>query len=186
MVSGAVSVDSSEAEVQGNNGGLGYSSAGVTETMGGNAWVSLGSLTMTSNNYAASAIGTQSDFQVAGGTGSSDSAGGIGGKGGNASLATGTLSLNDATLQVYSGTGGSGGGLGNGASTDGAFSDESYSGGTGSGSVTSGAGGQGGNTSLDAASISLVNPSTLEVYGNTGGYGGGSGNGGNSIDSQGL
>jgi len=178
MVAGAVSVDSSIAEVYGGSAGSGFGSAGTTDATGGNAWVSMGSLTMTSNNYSLNSLGTETLIQVEGGTGSNDEALATGGTGGSAFLGTGNLSLNDSVLEVIGGTGGSSWSGGNGYSPYGSSSNTSYLAGNGSDNGTSEMGGQGGNTSFEAQSVTVSSNSTFEAYSNTGGSGGWSGNGG--------
>jgi uncharacterized protein YhjY with autotransporter beta-barrel domain len=99
-VAGLWSLDNSTANVVGGNAGYGYGLDGTVEEKGGNAWVSLGGLTLTSG----------SALSVLGGVGGEDEYSedldAVGGDGGSASLAVaGTALLDDSSLKINGGMG---------------------------------------------------------------------------------
>jgi len=113
LVSGAVSIDSAEAKVYGGEGDEGYGFAGQTEGSGGNAYASMASLSLTSNEYDDGVgNGTQAYFAVEGGEGAYDyyedyGPGGNAGNGGNGTLLISKgLSVDSAEVTVYGGGGG--------------------------------------------------------------------------------
>src|SRR6202030_204238 len=86
MVSGAVSIDSAYAYVYGGEGDSGYGLTGETEGSGGNAYGSMASLSLTSDNYYnGNGNGEYAYFEVGGGDGGYDyyDEGGSGGNAGN-------------------------------------------------------------------------------------------------------
>ncbi len=114
---GAVSVDSSIVGAVGGSAVSGNGSAGTTEGSGGNASASLGSLTVTSDNYNLNGIGTPSEFLVMGGAGGNENDLGSGGTGGSADLSTSNaVSVDSSSVSVGGGVGGAsyGGNGGNG------------------------------------------------------------------------
>ena len=141
---GPVSVDSSAVSIAGGNAGpYGYGQSGATEGSGGSAWVSMGNLTLTSNAYNTYGNSNYSYLNIVGGTGGGDYSLAAGGNGGDGILtATGAVSLDYSSINIYGGSGG--------------FS-------------TSANGGNGGNAVLTAGSIALNNSSEIDLYGGSGG-----------------
>jgi autotransporter-associated beta strand protein len=195
-VSAGVSMDSSVLDVNGGNATFGYGQSGVTQSPGGNASVSLGSLTLTSNNYfSGPSMGVQSSFSLMAGAGGSDYGSGDGGQGGDTDLAvSGAVSVDSSSVSVAAGTGGisnsaNGGNGGNAAVSIGSnlaltailgSSDFQVSGAKG-GFVSSSSpdnGGSGGNVVLSVGGSMSVDSSGVSVAGGAGGADGGSGIGG--------
>ncbi len=195
LVSGAVSLDSSYAEIYGGGGYYGYGSAGMTEGSGGDGFVTLGSLTLTSDAYSHPitingqpvstnghpvTAGSNAYFEVGGGSGAYDNAAGVGGNGGNGYFTTTTARLDNSELYVYGGSGGSSGSTGtaptlNVSSGD---SNNNYTAGNGSNSVAATLGGNGGNAFVSLDSTDLSNDGGLYFDPGTGGSGGNAGSGG--------
>ncbi len=193
-VAGAVSMDSSEIDVYGGEGGYSESANGGN---GGNATLNIGSnLTMTGNNR-------YSELNIEAGEGgenSDDYGFGVSGKGGDATLnVAGAVSMDNADIYIYSGEGNEGYGLagqtngagGNATMTVGSnltltdYEDSSYlelDAYDGGYDYNYGNGGAGGNATLTVGKAVSMDSSEIDLYGGSGGSadGGNGGNGGNA------
>ncbi len=188
IVGGSVFI-SSNFQVQGGNGGEGVSFGGA----GGNAWVSFGTLSMSSGS-----------LNVIGGLGGSS--GLSGGNGGDAFVAGGSLTFTDSTFDItgVNGVGGNNSGSLGGPANGGNGGDAGVSitsltlasgsrfdlisgnGGNGGTGSAPGSGGQGGDTLLSIGTYSISSPTQFSsgnggaggnsTTGSTGGTGGMGGN----------
>ncbi|HUO57170.1 MAG TPA: autotransporter domain-containing protein [bacterium] len=166
-VAGAANVDSSVVTILGGDAAYeSFGDVGMTQGRGGDATASLGSLSLTSENYFhGTEEGTYAELNVIGGDGGNDDpygggdGYGNGGDGGNASLtSTGAVSIDSSSVSIQGGEGG--------------YAD-------------SGNGGNGGNASLSSGDMSLIGYnwySYIDVFGGDGGDNGNDYAGGNGGD----
>ena len=206
LVTGVVSMDSSDLTLEGGAGNLSEAGNGGN---GANASLSSGNLSITSSYHS-----VVSSLYISGGMagGNNDElASGLSGNGGSAILTSGVVSVDSSTAQVDGGSGnvgygyagvteGSGGNASvsfeslnltsnrHGVSSSiGVISNFTVVGGAGSSDSAAGAGGNGGNAMLAVAGAVSVDSSSLNVQGNGGGnaLGAGGGNGGSGSFSAG-